>query len=186
MKALIEDILLLQSSFSHRNTPEMARRGVLVRREMRDWLEARMAGLRAAIGAECEDLAIEGRDGTGRKTEIPWLRLYSASRSPAATEGWYVVYLFSAEGDRCYLALGHGSTKWDGVELRPRGPEELGALVKWGRQKLGTTGLLPSGLIESIDWQARRTILGPSYAAGTAFAIERVEGTCNGGAVRNG
>src|SRR5689334_21034250 len=100
MKALIEEILLLQGSFSHTNTPDMERRGVLVRRELRSWLEERRQVLEEAVLPNVTDLAFEGRDGTGRKTEIPWLRIYSASRSPAATEGWYVVYLFSAEGDR--------------------------------------------------------------------------------------
>src|SRR4051794_8207014 len=109
----------------------MARRGVLVRKEAADWLRELLPQLSAAVPALVDDLAVEGRDGTGRKTEVPWLRVHSRTRSPSATEGWYVVYLFSAEGDRVYLSLNQGTTRWENGEFRARPPEELRARVAW-------------------------------------------------------
>ena len=78
----------------------------------------------------------EGRDGTGRKTLIPWVRFYSEARSRSAQNGWYCVYLFDAPGTGVYLELGHGSTTLEGGEFRPRPPEELAKLVAWGREAL--------------------------------------------------
>jgi hypothetical protein len=53
-------------------------------------------------------LRVQGKDGTGQKTEIPWTTIYSASRSPRPTSGWYLVFPFSAAGDRVYLSLNQG------------------------------------------------------------------------------
>jgi hypothetical protein len=60
------------------------------------------AGLASIVPWSVDDLDAEGRDGSGRKPEIPWAGVYSASRSPSATatvtatatatatEGWYL------------------------------------------------------------------------------------------------
>src|SRR4051812_6866466 len=117
MQSLLRDILLLQPDWTWQNTPAMQRRGVLVRRDAAQWLRERLPQLAAAVPSGIDDLEVEGRDGTGRKTEIPWVRVHSASRSPSATDGWYVVYLFSAAGDRAYLSLNQGTTRWENGEF---------------------------------------------------------------------
>ncbi|WP_078998677.1 MrcB family domain-containing protein [Streptomyces sp. WM4235] len=65
----------------------------------------------AALDVPLAEVGIEGRDGTGLKTEIAWARVYSQRRSPSATAGWYIVYRSSASGDRVYLSLNQGTTK---------------------------------------------------------------------------
>jgi hypothetical protein len=174
VQELIEEVLLLQTDYDARNTSAMNRRGQLVRREMRRWLDDRMGALTAVLAGVVDDLRVEGRDGTGQKTEIPWIRVYSASRSPSATTGWYVVYLFSALGDRCYLSLAHGSTIWDGVEFRPRPAAETAELVNWAREGLHTAEIGRQAFVERITLETRRSPLGPAYEATTAAAIEYV------------
>jgi hypothetical protein len=87
MKELIEETLLLQPVWTHRNTPDMQKRGTLIRDEIPKWLAGHRAALSAAMGPSEDDLEIEGRDGTGPKSEIPWVRVHSARRSPSAHEG---------------------------------------------------------------------------------------------------
>jgi hypothetical protein len=101
------------------------------------------------------------------------VRVYSASRSPSATIGWYAVYLFSAEGDRLYLSLNQGTTRWDGTGF-PRRPEhELRARVKWARTQLADDlGDLADSWKPHIQLDSRRSELGRGYELGNVAAIE--------------
>ena len=137
MNTLLTDALLYNMYWERRNTPEMATRGIVVRRDIPEWIEARKDKLAAALGLSADDTGIEGRDGTGLKTEIPWVRVCSQSRSPSATTGWYIVYLFSAQGDRVYLSLNQGTTSWNGMDFVRRPASELVPRVRWARTALG-------------------------------------------------
>ncbi|MEX5260522.1 DUF3578 domain-containing protein [Kocuria sp. CPCC 205263] len=167
----LEEVLLLQPDWSHRKTVAMDRRGQIVRNEIPSWLRSHFDVLMRSVTWPEEDLAVEGRDGTGPKTEIPWTRLYSESRSSSATTGWYVVFLFSALGDRCYLSLCHGATRWDGFEFKPRPLQEMQASMRWARSVLQSR-LDHERLRDGIALDARRSLLGPSYEAGTVAAFE--------------
>jgi hypothetical protein len=168
MRELIEEVLNLQPKFAAANTPDMRRRGELVRREIPAALRTRLAGLSTSSGIGA--LAVQGKDGTGLKTETPWVRVYSSERSPSATTGWYAVYLFAADGDRVYLSLNQGTTRWDGIDFTPRAPSELVARVAWARKKLSEASPLPDGWTTSIALQARRSALGPAYERGNVYA----------------
>jgi len=136
MRTELLAVITLQREYTSKNSPAMQRRGVLIRDLIPQELRAASSRLKAALGAHGDDLAFQGRDGTGRKTLIPWVRFYSQSRSTSAQKGWYCVYLFDAPGSGVYLELGHGSTNFTEGEFRPRPPEELARLVAWGRQIL--------------------------------------------------
>jgi hypothetical protein len=113
----MERILELQGEFSSLNTPEMQERGQLVRKEapaiIRKWISKEKI-------TDCE-----GRDGTGRKTRVPWFRVYLEEHSPSATKGWYLVYLFARDGSSVYLSLNQGTTKLVGKQFIPRDPTEI-------------------------------------------------------------
>ena len=172
MQELIEEVLLLQTEWSHLKTAAMDRRGVIVRHELPDRLREHLDALSAYATWPEDDLRLEGRDGTGPKTEIPWVRLFSEARSDSATNGWYVVFLFSALGDRCYLTLARGATEWTGAEFKPRPHSEMVHLVGWARHQLLQELASNHRLIDSIALDCRRSNLGPSYEAGTAAAFE--------------
>lgn len=171
MDDLLNEVLDLQSAWTQADTPEMNRRGVLVRRELKRYLEDFSAEFSAALNIEPGDLKIEGKDATGRKSEIPWIRICSRTLSPNPTKGWYVVYLFSALGDRVYLSLIQGTTWWDGTAFVPRKQEELAARVSWARRIVASHRVESAALLERIDLQARRTNLGAAYEAGNVVAI---------------
>ncbi|MEU0213291.1 MrcB family domain-containing protein [Streptomyces canus] len=75
---------------------------------------------------------MEGKDGAGQRAEVVWTRVYSKSRTPSATDGWYIVYLFSGDGERVYPSLMQGTTEWIACELKPREPAALKKRIEWG------------------------------------------------------
>lgn len=171
MQELFEEVLRLQPEWTARSTPAMERRGTIIRREVGDWLRARLPGLALAMPESARDLEIEGRDATGLKSRVPWVRIYSLSRSPSATRGWYVVYLFAAAGDRVYLTLMPGTTRWENGEFRPRTEPEIKALVDWSREELSDELSGRTELARKIDLGAPGAKLAKQYELGCVAAI---------------
>lgn len=136
MRQLFDEVLALQLDYSSSNTPQMQRRGRIIRTELPKELRVLDEKLRKALGPTGKDLKIEGRDGTGRKAEVPWVRFFSESRSPSAQRGWYAVFLFHARGEGAYLWLGHGSTQLEGGSYVARDEEEVRAKLAWARALL--------------------------------------------------
>lgn len=133
MRGMLSEILDLQKQFSDANTPAMERRGIIIRRELPEWLRKNAESFALNLKSYAAELAVQGRDGTGRKTLVPWVRVFSLVRSPSAQVGWYVVYLFRPDGEAVSLCLVHGSTIWTGTEFQPRGAEEARKLMDWSR-----------------------------------------------------
>jgi hypothetical protein len=161
MRDQLLEVITLQHEYTSENSPAMQRRGVLIRDLIPQELSAATARLKTALGVHGDDLAFQGRDGTGRKTLIPWVRFFSQSRSPSAQRGWYCVYLFDAPGTGVYLELGHGSTNLIEGEYRPRPPDELARLVAWGRQILAPVVRSNSTLAQPMVLQGED--LGDAY-----------------------
>jgi hypothetical protein len=142
----------------------MQRRGTLIRSKGPD-------ALRPLLPTEATipfTLAIEGRDGTGRKTKVPWIRIYSERHSPSATDGWYVVFLFAFDGSAVYLSLNQGTNVLQGEALRRRSGEYLAKQVTWARSQLGE--ITGDRLLSSIDLRDVGG-LGESYERGNVLAF---------------
>lgn len=110
LKTKIKRICELQPKYSSSNTPEMQERGNLIRSDLTQELRSRLRDLSRAFDPLFDDLAAEGSDGIGRKTEAPWVRLYSKAMSPTARAGFYVVVHFAADGSAVFVTIGCGST----------------------------------------------------------------------------
>lgn len=173
MKEAIDRILELQASWTAENTPEMEERGDLIRNVAPGWIRQHAAELARAVGIPSFDLLVEGRDGTGLKAQVPWFRIASRTQSESATEGWYLVYLFSAQGKRVYLSLNQGTTRWDGLEYRPRPAGQLRARVAWARAEIDTSPA-PEASVDAITLDASSS-LAKGYEVGhvTGVAYER-------------
>ncbi|MFJ3707293.1 MrcB family domain-containing protein [Streptomyces sp. NPDC090053] len=171
MDDLLGSVLDLQGAWTASNTDEMRRRGVHIRQGLPALLKERSSALAVALGVAVDELGVEGRDGTGLKTEIPWVRVFGREQSPSATTGWYVVYLFSAAGDRVYLSLNQGTTVWTGGDFKARKVEDLRARVGWARPFLTEQIAGRTDLHEEIALDAR-TSLGRGYGPGNVIAIE--------------
>ncbi|WP_322022896.1 MrcB family domain-containing protein [Burkholderia sp. BCC1977] len=133
MKTIIKRICELQPMYSSSNTLEMQERGNLIRSDLTQELRNQLPDLSRAFDPLFDDLAVDGSDGIGRKTEAPWVRLYSKAMSPTPREGFYVVIHFSADGSACFFTVGCGSTVWNGGDLRPISDVELKAKTSWAR-----------------------------------------------------
>jgi hypothetical protein len=112
----------------------MQERGSLIRTALPRELRNRLVELRPAFDPLFDDLDVEGSDGIGRKTEAPWVRLYSKTMSPTPREGFYFVIHFTADGTACFFTIGCGSTVWRGGDLRPISDIQLQERTSWGRK----------------------------------------------------
>lgn len=169
MREHFQAVLGLQRQFSPDNTPAMALRGDLIRTvipgELREWPGAQFGAAEPFRGR----LNVQGRDGTGRKTFVPWVRVHSPELSPSAQNGWYVVYLFRDDGDGVALCLSHGSTRFDGSAFVPRPQIETKKLMSWARQVVGGEAA-SLGLTEGVDLGSQMS-LSRAYERTTVFSI---------------
>ncbi|PAX06673.1 MrcB family domain-containing protein [Sphingomonas lenta] len=168
MRELLQEVLTLQSDFSSQNTPAMQVRGNLIRNvipeELRRWRAVQPQALLPFRGR----LNVQGRDGTGLKTFVPWVRIRSPEMSPSAQSGWYVVYLFRQDGTGVALCVSHGSTRFDGREFKPRTAEEAASLMAWGRALIRSQAF-NFGMVEGVDLGSAAT-LSKAYESTTAFS----------------
>ncbi|WP_084695935.1 MrcB family domain-containing protein [Arenimonas donghaensis] len=141
LRDTIGEVLELQKSYQSTNTPQMQRRGALIRNEIPNQLREVISVFEPTFsraGYACE---IEGSDGVGRKNESPWVRIYDPELSPSATQGWYIVLHFSRLGDFTYLTIGCGATVFDRGSLVDVPSTELANRVAWARGFATENGL---------------------------------------------
>ena len=119
---MLSEVLRLQHEYVSTNSPAMQARGLLIRDDI-------PGQLRAWLSDRKSPPSTEGRDGTGRKTRVPWVRIFDPRQSPSATDGWYVVFLFAADGSAVYLSLNQGTTDFVNGEFRAKSEEVLEARV---------------------------------------------------------
>lgn len=146
----------------------MQERGHLIRNvipnELRTWSAAQPNALLPFRGR----LNVQGRDGTGLKTFVPWVRVHSPELSPSAQNGWYVVYLFRQDGEGVALCISHGSTRFDGRDFKPRTWEEAATLMVWARGLVRNQAAL-MGMVEGVNLGSIAT-LSKAYESTTAFS----------------
>ncbi|MEU0872186.1 MrcB family domain-containing protein [Nocardia brasiliensis] len=170
---LLRETLILQQNWtSEAKSPSMRRRRELVEREIPAWLGEQQQSLpRGDHGWEAE-----GSSGKGGPAEIPWSRSFLREFSPKAGVGWYLVYLFAADGRSVYLSLNQGTTTWD-TERKDfvfRSQDGLRERVEWAREQTRSTEIrdtVRDSLVEEIDLQCRGR-LGRAYQVGNVWSVE--------------
>lgn len=150
----------------------MQERGRLLRSDVVGWLREQLPVLRREAPVGTDDWQVKASDGAGNKNVVPWARLYSVAHSPQATKGWYVVYLFGAQGDRVYLSLMQGTSERKNGEFKPRPLSGLRQRAQRARGELADRLRARPDLVEGISLKARNTKLGRAYEAGTVVAFE--------------
>ena len=62
---------------------------------------------------------VEGSTGRGNITAAPWIATFDRSITSSATHGYYLVYLYSVDLQRLYLALAFGTTQFEEYFSKP-------------------------------------------------------------------
>lgn len=151
LKASFEELLSLQTKYSSANTPEMQRRGVLVRQEVPDSIRSKVELLEPIFSSAGYSLNVEGSDGVGLKVESAWVRLFDQQMSPSATQGWYIVLHFSRSGNTFYLTLGCAATRLKAGSLIAIHPSDLAHQVEWARKIAEGQGFPLMDFCDSIE-----------------------------------
>jgi MoxR-like ATPase len=105
-----------------------------------------------------DGIRVDGGGGFGSPAEVPWIRIADPTRSASAREGWYVAYLFAADGTAVYLCLTQGVTAGSVPETEERANRV--------RARLGPG----SGFDDEIDLHGRVGGKGTLYERATALA----------------
>ncbi|UXX82085.1 DUF3883 domain-containing protein [Roseovarius pelagicus] len=133
MRETLRRICELQPAYSSENTPEMQKRGQLIRQKLPEEVRALQEPLARALGPFGHDFFVEGSDGIGRKTELAWTRFCSKEMSPRPTDGFYVVIHFSTDGSGVNIAVGCSSSKFHNGYSIVLPLEELDKRCEWAR-----------------------------------------------------
>lgn len=119
-----------------------------------------------------ESVHLQGKTGAGNITAAPWIATFDPKVTLTATEGFYVVYLYSVDLRRLYLSIAFGTTQFEkqfprvserhqrleaaADTLRKLAPTPVSG-INAGRINLGAT---------------RRQKLHNDYQAGSIFDVE--------------
>lgn len=166
--ALLRRVLELQPKWTALSSPAMQDRRALVKNAIPRALD----GLLDSVRTQGFELETEGHAGTGKNARVPWVRVFDPDRSPSATsEGWYLVYLFAADGSAAWLSLSQGTTRYEGNQLVPLDPESVRQRAAAAREVV--TPLLPAsrGFAPALAL-ADPGGLGDAYANGNVLAIQ--------------
>jgi len=132
----LQDVLHCAAEYSPKGGDLMERRQEKLKAAaeiLRDWLAKDLADSPLA------GLNIQVKPGgrQGPFAPVPWIRIYSPAHSPATTEGFYVVWLFGAQGGRVYLSVNQGTSEWRSNKMRPiNDPSELVTRAALARKDL--------------------------------------------------
>lgn len=169
MRESMERVMELQRVRTSESTPAMQERGELVRNQMSSWVMERADRVTQHLPATAGPLLCQGKDGAGRKSIVPWVRIAGEDLSPKATEGWYLCYLFDAAGDSVYLALMQGATIYRNGSFVPQPEDVLQRRSKWARSVLG--GIVTPFVGGPIDLRSTAD-LPRTYESGTVASVQ--------------
>ncbi|MER2079418.1 MrcB family domain-containing protein [Psychrobacillus psychrotolerans] len=96
---------------------------------------------------------VVGSVGQGQWAEIPWLSIFMRDITISATKGYYIVYLFNADGSGVYVSLNQGWTYFKDKYGTKNGVDMIKRTAGIMRNKLHT---IPSDMqLLSIDLKGR-------------------------------
>jgi hypothetical protein len=124
----------------------------------------------SAMGAG-EAWKTNGSGGIGNNAVVPWARIYNPKYSPSAQEGWYIVFLFSADGSAVHMSLNLGVTKIKRTDIKRHKKLALENLQSKG---LGEPSLAAGEL--EIDLAAKSNNLASLYELGNLVAFTYEDG----------
>lgn len=118
LRHLLQEVLDLAHQYSRSSSPAMQARDRATK-GIAEHLKARLRPVASSLGLEHLDLDVELGGRHGSYGPVPWVRIFSKHHAPKAQEGFYLVYLFAADGSRAYLSLMQGTSEFRAGKPRP-------------------------------------------------------------------
>lgn len=158
-------VAILDSSelFSTQGSPIMTQRDDALTR-LSGLLEHALRSLPKAADGEFQTLNVRKGGRQSSYSPTAWVRVFNPRYAPAATEGFYLVYLFSSDGSRAYLSLNQGTSEFRSGAMRPiRSRDELRKRARIARRYLAGMDMLHPlpRLQTSIDLAPLSKAVGP-------------------------
>lgn len=107
---------------------------------------------------------IKGSIGNGRFASVPWVAIMNKEVTKATTKGFYVAFLFRADGEKVFLTLNQGATYFKEKKLKEKD------IIKISKALYRTLETPESNPID-IDLESN-TQLGSSYEGTTISGFE--------------
>lgn len=152
------EICALQPKYDYRNTAEMKARHRLIVDVLPSQLREIEGAIIAALEPYGSDLRIEGSDGKGNKSELPWVRFCSSSMSPGPRHGYYGVIHFSTDGSAVHITIGCGSATFVNGAFIALPDIEIDDKTNWGRMIINTHFGNLSPFDDDPDFGAKRRL----------------------------
>lgn len=105
LSSYLQRVLELQQSYSLGVNPEMQERNLIVK----DYGVVEIRELLSQV-KNSKKLRVNGSGGIGGNAVVPWIRISDPAKSDSAQRGWYLVFLFAADGSSVALTLNQGVT----------------------------------------------------------------------------
>ena len=110
------------------------------------------------------DYVIKGSIGNGNFASIPWIAIMDKEITTSTRKGFYIVFLFSSDGQRIYLTLNQGITYFDENKYKRPKVKEISNKIH---------EMFPSSTALKMDIELNlNTPLGKGYESTTISAFE--------------
>jgi hypothetical protein len=162
----LQRVLELQEFYSAGTNPEMQERNNIVKDLGVLQLRELLPGVK-----DFKKLKVNGSGGVGANATVPWIRISDPAKSLSAQSGWYLVFLFAADGSSAVLTLNQGVTGLNATKIAKSVASSREILAKHAYSPITTS----SKSQESFDLKAPNNKWAKLYQAGNieAFVYER-------------
>jgi 5-methylcytosine-specific restriction protein A len=75
-----------------------------------------------------DEFVVEGSIGAGNMAGVPWVGIFNRNITESAQNGYYIVLLFSADMNSCFLSLNQGVTAFENLYSRKTALHKLQAI----------------------------------------------------------
>lgn len=193
LSQLMQRVLDLAASYSKDEAPAMLDRDKATA-ALASGLHSLLAPMTTVFGLEALNMRAKSGGRQSSYSPVPWVRVYSKEYAPTAMSGFYLVYLFAADGSRVYLSLNQGTSEWRSGAMRPindrnvllgRAAEARGALADFAESPAVTAGQVALDLawasVGSVGVESKKRI--KNYEDGNILAYAYPSGQIPSGDV---
>jgi hypothetical protein len=173
LSTYLQRVLDLQNSYSLGVNPEMQERNLIVK----DYGVVEIRELLSQV-KNSKRLRVNGSGGIGGNAVVPWIRISDPTKSDSAQRGWYLVFLFAADGSSVALTLNQGVTGKKAPDIVESVARSRDILAGKSFSKIATSAASQ----ESFNLAAPGNKLAKLYEAGNieAFVYDKNKIPCDG------